>query len=87
LVWEALGEYHGPPNFRVFVRYLIAKWDRLMLERSYRAYVTDSLMYAPQMMYLSNRWYDVAYGARSREREKAAEEIVDDIVSRIEGTV
>ena len=47
------------------------------------SYIADSLQMAPQGMYLSKRWSDIALvGGKAHTREKTADEIVDDIASR-----
>lgn len=84
-IWEALGEYHGPPSFKVLVRYVVAKYSRSVIERSYRAYVTDSLRLAPQMMYLTSRWVESVDMTKTKGDNRTADEIVDDVVSRLEG--
>jgi len=82
LTWEALGDYHGPPSFRFFARYLIAKWRRKSIEDGYRAYVAESLRLAPQMRYLQRSWADVI--RQDEPDNRSAEEIVDGVISRIE---
>lgn len=41
-------------------------------------------MLMPQMSYLPRRWYDIVYGGM-QEDDRTAEEIVDDVISRIRG--
>lgn len=65
----------------MFVRYLQARMNREIIERSYRYYVTDSLRLIPQFMYLTNKWSELFEG---REEEKTASEIIEDVVSRLE---
>lgn len=84
-MWEALGDYRGPRRIDAFTRYVVAKRRRDSIEKSYRVYVTDSLMYAPQMMYMSKRWADWAYGKATQKDARSAEDIVSDITARIEG--
>jgi hypothetical protein len=84
-VWEALGEYAGPPNIRILVRYIAARMYRDAVTTSYRAYVTASLRLIPQMSYLSRGWLESVKDAKRPKRERTAEEIVDDVVSRLEG--
>lgn len=79
----ALGEYRGPSSFTAFVRYASARLYKEVITRSYRYYVTESLRLMPQMMYMSRSWMDVI--SKPREEERDAEEIVDDIISRIGG--
>lgn len=81
-MWEALGDYHGPPNVRTFSRYASARLNREVVDRSYRMYVTDSLRSIPQLSYVSKRWSDIMYGTGSEEID--AEEIVDGVISRLE---
>lgn len=81
-MWEAFGEYQGPPSARVFVRYVVARSLRDAEELSYRAYVTDQLRLIPQMMYMSTRWYDVVHGRE--EDRRTVDEIADDVLARFE---
>ena len=83
VIWEALGEYRGPLVARTFVRYCVAKYNDRIMELSYRAYVTESLRLAPQMMYLTGRWIDTIYG-KGRD-DRSADEIVDDVIGRLNG--
>ncbi len=83
-MWEALGEYAGPPIFKLLVRYVAARLFRRATESSYRKYVTESLRLVPQMSYLSRSWSDVLERAKSREREKSADEIVEGVAGRLE---
>lgn len=53
------------------------------MEHSYRTYVTDSLRLIPQMASLTVRWADLV--DEEREPERTAEEIVDDVIARLEG--
>ena len=64
------------------MRYLQARHNREIIQRSYQYYVTDSLRLIPQMMYLTDSWKSVIEGAYVVER--TAEEIIDDIASRLE---
>lgn len=64
------------------MRYLQARRNREIIERSYQYYVTDSLRLTPQMMYKSDTWSSVIEGTRKPER--SAQEIIDDIASRLE---
>ncbi len=57
----------------------------MLMDRSYRIYVTDSLRLIPQMASLTQRWADVTN--EDREPERTAEEIVDDVVARLEGAL
>jgi len=63
------------------VRYLQARRNREIIQRSYQYYVTDSLRLIPQMMYLTDKWSSVVEGAYTIDR--TAEEIIDDIASRL----
>lgn len=67
------------------VRYLAARVRAMLMDRSYRIYVTDSLRLIPQMASLTQRWADVTN--EDREPERTAEEIVDDVVARLEGAL
>lgn len=69
----------------MIVRYLAARVRAMLMERSYRIYVTDSLRLIPQMASLTQRWADVTN--EDREPERTAEEIVDDVVARLEGAL
>lgn len=85
-MWEALGEYQGPPIFKVLVHYMAARLIRKHTQSSYRKYVTESLRLAPQMSYLSRSWTDAIESARrKREPEQTAEEIVDGVIDKLEG--
>lgn len=64
------------------MRYLQARRNREIIQRSYQYYVTNSLRLIPQMMYLSDTWQSVVDGVHVVER--TAEEIIDDIASRLE---
>ena len=64
------------------MRYLQARRNREIIQRSYQYYVTNSLRLIPQMMYISDTWQSVVDGVRVVER--TAEEIIDDIASRLE---
>lgn len=64
------------------MRYLQARLNREIIQRSYQYYVTDSLRLIPQMMYLSQTWQSLVEGAYRPER--SAEEIIDDVASRLE---
>lgn len=55
----------------------------VIIERSYRIYVTDSLRLIPQMASLAQRWADLT--SDDRKPEKTADEIIDDVISRLEG--
>ena len=57
----------------------------MLEERSYRTYVTNSLMLAPQMKYISTKWCDAWGRIVSSEPERTADEIVDSVLSRLEG--
>ena len=81
-MWIALGEYRGQSSVKAFVRYLQARYNREIIDRSYKYYVTDSLRLMPQMMYLSDTWRSLVDGTRKPDR--SAEEIIDDIASRLE---
>ena len=65
---------------RCFVRYVQAVYGREAVEKSYRAYVTDSLRLIPQMAYVTKRWVDILYP----EPEMTAEEIVDKVLGGLE---
>lgn len=80
-----MGEYSGPPIAKMVVRYLAARVRAMLMDRSYRIYVTDSLRLIPQMASLTQRWADVT--SEDREPERTAEEIVDDVVARLEGAL
>ena len=82
-MWEALGEYQGPPLAKMVVRYLAARVRGRLMEHSYRTYVTDSLRLIPQMASLTVSWADLV--DEEREPERTAEEIVDDVIARLEG--
>lgn len=82
MIWEALGDYHGPLLIKAFSRYVTARFEREIIDRSYRMYVTDSLQMIPQLSYLSVRWSDIMYGEPPKEID--AEEIINGVVSRIE---
>lgn len=82
MVWIALGEYRGQSSVRGFVRYLIARYNREIIDRSYRHYVTDSLRLIPQMSYITETWMSLIEGSSNPER--TAEEIIDDIAARLE---
>jgi len=84
LVWEVLGEYQGPPSFKLFARYLIARFIKSVDERVYRTYVTDSLRAIPQMAYLPKRWVEIR--EMMNEPERSADEIIDEVASRLEGS-
>lgn len=64
------------------MRYLVARYNREIIDRSYKNYVTDSLRLIPQMSYLTETWKSLVEG--STEPEKTAEEIIDDIAARLE---
>lgn len=64
------------------MRYLQARRNREIIQRSYQYYVTDSLRLIPQMMYKTDTWSSVIEGAYTVE--KTAEEIIDDVASRLE---
>lgn len=64
----------------------MAKYTEGVITRSYREYVTESLRLIPQMMYLTRSWSDVTSRTSSEEGDgRSAEEIVDGVISRIEG--
>ena len=84
-MWEALGEYSGPPVVKVLIRYVAARMYKNAVETSYRAYVTDSLRLIPQMSYLVKSWSDTIREAQSPVSRMTAEEIADDVISRLEG--
>ena len=79
-MWLCLGEYRGPRQARVFVRYMVERMWRERLEESYRSYVTDQLRYIPQGMYLQSRWHDLSKPSGPSE---SAEEIAESVISRI----
>ncbi len=81
-MWEALGEYAGPPIFKLLVRYTAARLIRSTTEDSYRRYVTESLRLIPQDMYFTRGWGERA--SRRASRERTAEEIVDGVAERME---
>lgn len=64
------------------MRYLQARRNREIIQRSYQYYVTDSLRLVPQMMYLTETWKSLVEAAYTPER--TAEEIIDDVASRLE---
>lgn len=64
------------------MRYLQARRNREIVHRSYQFYVTDSLRLIPQMMYLTETWSSLIDAAYRKER--TAEEIIDDVASRLE---
>lgn len=64
------------------MRYLVARYNREIIDRSYKQYVTDSLRLIPQMSYLSETWSNIVAGAK--EPDRTAEEIIDDIAARLE---
>jgi hypothetical protein len=82
LLWLALGDYRGPALARAFVGYLVARYTDRLTEKSFRVYVTDSLQSIPQMQYKTKRWAELA-GIVDPEKERSAEEIVDDVVARL----
>lgn len=83
MMWLALGDYRGPASCKPFVRYVLAKYERNVIEYGYRVYVTDMLRNIPQMTYITTRWAD-ALKSDVRE-ERTAEQIVDDVVASLSG--
>lgn len=83
MVWEALGEYHGPPVIHAYVMYMEAREYDRTIERSYRAYVTGTLRLIPQGGYYTTEWHDMIESAKRNEPERTAEEIVDDVIGRL----
>lgn len=67
----------------MLVRYVMAKVLREVKEMSYRAYVTDSLRLIPQMHYLTHKWSDIMDRARKPRQERTAEQIVEDVISKL----
>ena len=67
----------------MFVRYTVSLILKNLEERSYRQYVTESLRLAPQMMYLSESWYSHWDKIKRSEPERTADEIIDDVISKI----
>lgn len=82
MIWEALGDYHGPPLIKAFGRYVMARFAREIIDRSYRMYVTDSLQMIPQLSYLSVRWSDIMYGEPPKDID--TDEVIDSVLSRLE---
>lgn len=64
------------------MRYLRARRNRDIIQRSYQYYVTDSLRLMPQMMYLTDAWSSIVECAYVEDR--TAEEIIEDVASRLE---
>ena len=81
-MWIALGEYRGQSDMRMLLRYVMARYNRAAIERSYRSYVTDSLSMIPRMTYYTTRWVDLIYGYNGDNR--TAEEIIEDVAARLE---
>ena len=64
------------------MRYLVGRHNKEVVERSYRAYVTNSLRLIPQMSYITKTWVDLVSG--EAEDERTAEEIIDDVLGRLD---
>lgn len=64
---------------------MLARHLKEMKERSYRAYVTNTLRLAPQGMYLMTEWTDVIDSIERPQPERSAEEIVDGVIARMGG--
>lgn len=79
-MWLCLGEYRGPHQARVFVRYMVERMWRERIEESYRAYVTDQLRLIPQAMFIQDRWHDLS---KPSGPSKSAEEIAESVISKI----
>lgn len=60
----------------------MARWTSYNEDRVWRSYVADALRLVPQMMYPSLRYADVM-GWTHMEPDRSAEEIVDDVLSRM----
>lgn len=58
----------------------MAKYSEQERELAYKIYVTDSLMYAPQMMHKVDRYCDLIMPKKIDTR--SAEEIIDDIIAK-----
>ena len=84
-MWEALGDYHGPPRLKVFVRYVAARALREVRDMSYRVYVTDSLRCTPQMMYIPTRWADLIDRMNKPVPQKSPDDIIDGVISKLRG--
>ena len=78
-MWLDLGEYHGPSHFHALVRFMIARRERRNQELSYRTYVTDSLMNAPQGRYISTRWADLI----TPHEDIDADAIIEHVIARV----
>ena len=68
---------------KVFVRYVLAKAYRGLVEYGYRVYVTESLRLIPQMSYLTERWVDFNTRDKGSHDERTAEDIVASVIAKM----
>lgn len=79
----ALGDYRGPSSCKAFVRYVIARYNHVQTQLTRDIYIADALRESGRGYYLTTRLSDILFPPKTSD--KSAEDIIDDIASRLEG--
>ena len=80
----ALGDYRGPLSWKPFVRYTIARYNQSQTRLTCAMYIAKALQEAGRGYYLTTGLMEVL-NPNAGTKDRSAEEIIDDIASRLEG--
>lgn len=90
MFWCAVGEYRGPKNLNVFMRYVVSKIASRREELTYRIYITDALQVIGENTAsftrgrsIKTRYADILFPAP--EETRTAEEIKQHFISKLGG--
>lgn len=82
----ALGEYRGPLSYHAFVRYAFSRYNKQQVELIRDMYIAEALRQQGRGFYLTRSLSDVLGIGHDSKEDRTAEEIIDDVISRMEAS-